>query len=52
MQATLVDHVVGGAIILPGVGFTEPVLGSHESMRALAAVHLVRPCILAERGVG
>ncbi|EGB03443.1 hypothetical protein AURANDRAFT_67988 [Aureococcus anophagefferens] len=37
-QADLADHIVGGSILLPGVGYIELALGSHESKRTLVGV--------------
>ena len=50
-EALFSHHVVGGAIILPGVGYVEMAFAA-SSGRALAAVAFVRPCVLPEPGRG
>ena len=45
-EALFSHHVVGGAIILPGVGYVEMALAASSS-RALAAVAFLRPCSLS-----
>ena len=44
-------HVVGGATILPGVGYVEMAFAA-SSCKALAAVAFLRPCVLPEPGRG
>jgi len=51
-QANLVNHMVGGSILLPGVGYIELVLGSLELPKSLTGVQFLRPCILPEPGLG
>ena len=50
-EALFAHHVVGGAIILPGVGYVEMVFAA-SSGRALAAVAFLRPCVLSGPGRG
>ena len=50
-EALFSHHVVGGAIILPGVGYVEMAFAT-SSGRALEAVVFLRPCVLPEPGRG
>ena len=50
-EALFSHHVVGGAIILPGVGYVEMAFAA-SSGRALAAVAFLRPCVLPKPGRG
>ena len=50
-EALFSHHVVGGAIILPGVGYVEMAFAA-SSGRALGAVAFLRPCVLPEPGRG
>ena len=50
-EALFSHHVVGGAIILPGVGYVEMAFAA-SSGRALTAVAFLRPCVLREPGRG
>ena len=50
-EALFSHHVVGGAIILPGVGYVELAFAA-SSGRALAAVAFLRPCSLSGPGRG
>ena len=43
------DHVVGGNILLPGVGYIEMAFAYCKAQQlALTAVAFVRPCVLPE----
>jgi acyl transferase domain-containing protein len=50
-EALFSHHVVGGAIILPGVGYVEMAFAA-SSLRALTAVAFLRPCVLSGPGRG
>ena len=50
-EALFSQHVVGGAIILPGVGYVEMAFAA-KSCRALTAVAFPRPCVLSGPGRG
>ena len=47
------DHVVSGAVLLPGVGYVEMafVFNGFEHTAATSTVRFVRPCVLSEREV-
>ena len=47
------DHVVGGNILLPGVGYIEMAFAYCKTQElVLAAVAFVRPCVLPELSAG
>ena len=52
-NAIIFDHVVGGNILLPGVGYIEMAFAYCKTQQlALTAVALVRPCVLPELSAG
>ena len=52
-NAVMSDHVVGGNILLPGVGYIEMAFAYCKTQQlALTAVALVRPCVLPELSAG
>ena len=50
-EALFAHHVVGGAILLPGVGYIEMAFAA-SSCEALTAVAFLRPCVLPKLGRG
>ena len=52
-NAVMSDHVVGGNILLPGVGYIEMAFAYCKTQQfALTAVAFVRPCVLPELSAG
>ena len=52
-NAAMSDHVVGGNILLPGVGYIEMAFAYCKAQQlALTAVAFVRPCVLPELSAG
>jgi hypothetical protein len=46
-DAAIAEHVVGGGVLLPGVGYLEMAMASsHGSRPALDAVAFIQPCLL------
>ena len=47
VDAAISEHVIGGAVLLPGVGFVEMAMAfSRASQPALDALGFIRPCVL------
>ena len=51
VELTMADHVVGGSILFPGVGYAEMAFALSGAERpVLAAISFLRPCVLRPFG--